>query len=83
MSIIHADIATNRGHGVAAILERVGAAIGAACARAERSHQRRLGYASLTAETLRDIGMSAEDATGLPSGHPDLPFFMQTGFGRH
>ncbi len=43
--------------------------------------QRRL--AELRPETLSDTGLSAEDLTGLPTHDPDLPFFMQSGFGNH
>lgn len=38
--------------------------------------------ARLSAADCRDIGLSAEDATGVASYRPDLPFFMQPGFGR-
>ncbi len=66
----------------AAALARVAATAAAAFAWAERSQHRRLGFAFLPPEVLRDIRMSAEEATGLPSHRPDLPFFMQPGFER-
>jgi hypothetical protein len=65
-----------------AILSHLGDRFAEACERAERSHHRRLGFAFVSPEVLRDIRMSAEEATGLPSRQPDLPFFMQTDFGR-
>lgn len=42
--------------------------------------QRRL--AELRPETLRDTGLSADDLTGVATHDPDLPFFLQSGFGR-
>ena len=38
---------------------------------------------ALSAEMLRDTGLSPEDLTGAPSHDPALPFFMQAHFGRH
>lgn len=32
--------------------------------------------------TFRDAGLSRDDATGIGSYHPELPFFMQSGFGQ-
>ena len=46
----------------------------------ETAHVRRAELASLDAHTQRDSGMSAQDATGISSYQPDLPFFMQSGF---
>jgi hypothetical protein len=43
------------------------------------------GQARLSAvqpETLRDTGLLPEDLTGATSNDPDLPFFLQSGFGR-
>ena len=77
MSTTHSDTAR---HGLGAVLARLGDHLAEACARAELSHRRRLGFASVSPEVLRDIRMSAEEATGLRSRQPDLPFFMQTGF---
>jgi hypothetical protein len=67
---------------LAAALSRVAAVVAAAFTRAERSHHCRLGFAFVSPEVLRDIHLSAEEATGLPSQQPDLPFFMQTDFDR-
>lgn len=32
--------------------------------------------------TFHDAGLSRDDALGIGSYHPELPFFMQSGFGR-
>lgn len=53
---------------------RLGAA---ACA-----HERRRTWEAVGADTMRDLGMAPETVTGLPSWEADLPFFMQSGFGR-
>jgi hypothetical protein len=37
--------------------------------------------AAIDAAIARDTGMPAEDATGIKTYQPDLPFFMQSGFG--
>jgi hypothetical protein len=68
--------------GPGALWAAICAALAEAWTRAERSHHRRLGFAMVSPEVLHDIGLSAEETTGLPSWQPDLPFFMQTGFGR-
>ncbi len=46
----------------------------------EIAHARRAELAHIDAATSRDIGLSAEDATGISTHQPDLPFFMQAGF---
>lgn len=46
----------------------------------EIAHARRAELAQIDAPTIRDIGMSAEDATGINSYQADLPFFMQSEF---
>jgi hypothetical protein len=66
--------------GVGPLLARTAAAVADAFARAEHAHHRRLGFSCVTPEMLRDMRLSAEDATGLPSQETDLPFFMQAGF---
>ncbi len=54
----------------------------ASVARVENAQARRCELASLPQDLLRDTGMSAQDATGIARQQPDLPFFMQDGFGR-
>ena len=46
------------------------------------AHARRCTLDSLTQADVRDMGLAREDATGIPTIQPDLPFFMQSGFGR-
>ena len=50
--------------------------------KAEAAHASRCIRASFTAEAFQDTGIDPSDATGIPSWQPDLPFFMQRGFGR-
>lgn len=52
-------------------------------ARVDKAHARRCELASLPQNVMSDTGLSPEDATGIASHQPDLPFFMQSGFGRH
>jgi hypothetical protein len=82
MTAAFADCAGHRPPGRGALWAAIRAALADAWTRAERSHHRRLGFALLSPEILRDIRLPAEEATGLPSRQADLPFFMQTGFGR-
>lgn len=49
----------------------------------DKAHAKRCELASLPQDVLRDTGLSSEDAAGIASYQPDLPFFMQDGFGRH
>lgn len=42
----------------------------------------RCTLASYSDEAFRDTRIDPSDATGLTSWQPDLPFFMQSGFGR-
>ena len=79
MSISHHDTA---GFTLGALFAHLSGLATTAFMRAEQSHQRRLGYAEVSAEVQRDISLSSEEATGLSSHQPDLPFYMQTGFGR-
>ena len=46
----------------------------------EIAHTRNADLTRLDANTQRDIGKSAQDATGISTYQPDLPFFMQAGF---
>ena len=54
----------------------------ASVGRVDKAHARRCELASLPQDVLRDTGLPPEDATGIASYQPDLPFFMQNGFGR-
>ena len=54
----------------------------ASVARVDKAHAQRCELVSLPQDVLRDTGLSPEDATGIVSHQPDLPFFMQDGFGR-
>lgn len=49
---------------------------------AARAHDRRRASEALGPETMRDTGMPPEDASGIQAWQADLPFFMQSGFGR-
>ena len=46
-----------------------------------KAHARRHELASLPKDIQRDTGLSPEEATGISSFQPDLPFFLQRGFG--
>ena len=50
--------------------------------RAEVAHASRSNLASVSAKVVRDSGPDPCDATGIAAWHPDLPFFMQNGFGQ-
>jgi uncharacterized protein YjiS (DUF1127 family) len=54
----------------------------ASIARVDKAHARRRELAGLPQDLLSDTGLSPEDATGIASHQPDLPFYMQNGFGR-
>lgn len=58
-------------------------ALRASVAGVDKAHARRCELASLPQNMMCDTGLSPEDATGIASHQPDLPFFMQNGFGRH
>jgi hypothetical protein len=49
---------------------------------AARAHERRRAYESVGPDTMRDVSLVPELATGAASWQADLPFFMQSGFGR-
>lgn len=51
--------------------------------RSSKAHNESCTLDALPKDIRRDIGMSPEDATGIPSWQPDLPFFMQGGFRNH
>lgn len=46
------------------------------------AHSRRRTLEGVTPADVRDMGLAREDATGIPTWQPDLPFFMQSGFCR-
>ena len=50
--------------------------------RAELAHTSRCKLASVSAKVVRDSGLDPSDATGFAAWQPDLPFFMQSGFGQ-
>lgn len=47
-----------------------------------RAHDRRRAYEAFGPDAMADIGFTPETATGIPNWQADLPFFMQSGFGR-
>ena len=50
--------------------------------RAKTAHTLRHELSCLPQEIARDSGLCPEDVTGISTWQPDLPFFMQNGFGR-
>ena len=50
--------------------------------KAEAAHVSRRKLASYSEADHQDTGIDPSDATGVGSWQPDLPFFMQNGFGR-
>lgn len=50
--------------------------------KVEVAHASRCNRASFSEEEFQDTGIDPSDATGIASWQPDLPFFMQSGFGR-
>lgn len=50
--------------------------------RAEAAQTARCRLESVSAEVVRDSDLDPSDATGIPAWQPDLPFFMQSGFGQ-
>jgi len=49
---------------------------------AERAHELRRASDAVGVETTRDTGMDPETASGIQVWQADLPFFMQSGFGK-
>lgn len=47
-----------------------------------RAHDRRRASEAVGADTMRDTGMDPETASGIRTYQADLPFFMQSGFGK-
>ncbi len=58
-------------------------ALRASVAGVDKAHALRCELASLPQNVMSDTGLSPEDATGIASYQPELPFFMQSGFDRH
>jgi hypothetical protein len=52
-------------------------------ARVTDAHVQRAQFASLPDDAVADLGLSAEDILSAPSYSDDLPFFMQTRYGRY
>ena len=50
--------------------------------RAEAAQAARCRLESVSAEVVQDSGLDPSDATGISAWQPDLPFFMQSGFGQ-
>ena len=48
----------------------------------DAAHALRCHRASFLVEDIQDTGIDPSDATGIAAWQPDLPFFMQSGFGR-
>ena len=49
---------------------------------AERAHELRIASDAVGVETMRDTGMDPETASGVLAWQEDLPFFMQSNFGK-
>lgn len=49
--------------------------------RARALCQRRSEFASTSDQSFRDLGMTRGEVTGTPLWRPNLPLFMQAGFG--
>ena len=49
---------------------------------AERAHDRRRASEAAGAEAMRDTGLDPETASGIHAFQAELPFFMQSGFGK-
>ncbi|WP_431298492.1 hypothetical protein [Tabrizicola sp. BL-A-41-H6] len=60
---------------------RVARAVAARLGRVDEAHAARCRLAALPGEVLRDSGIAPCDAVGEATWQPELPFFMQDGFG--
>jgi len=49
---------------------------------AKRAHELRRASDAVRVKTMRDTGMDPETASGIQVWQADLPFFMQSGFGK-
>ncbi len=54
----------------------------AAVDKIDAAHALRCHRASFQVEDFHDTGIDPSDATGIAAWQPDLPFFMQSGFGQ-
>lgn len=63
-------------------LGRLAGRIEARAGRADAAHDARCRLEAVPDEVARDGGLAPEDATGIATWQPDLPFFMQRGFGK-
>ncbi|MDP3195788.1 hypothetical protein [Tabrizicola sp.] len=52
-------------------------------AHTEAAMERQSRLAAIQPDTVGDTGLAPEDLTGVATYDPALPFFMQSGFGRH
>ncbi len=50
--------------------------------KAARAHDRRRASEAVGVDTMGDTGMAPETASGIQAWQADLPFFMQSGFGK-
>lgn len=57
-------------------------AIRASTKKIECAHAGRAKLASIPVEVFEDTGFDPSEASGVASWQPDLPFFMQSGFGK-
>jgi hypothetical protein len=67
------------------VISWIAAVLGAArlfLRRAEVAQASRCKLEAVAAEVVRDNGLDPSDATGIAAVQPDLPFFMQSGFGQ-
>lgn len=60
---------------------RITRALRASVAQVDRAHSSRCELACLPDDIQRDTGLTPEEATGIRTFQPALPFFMQSGFG--
>ncbi len=63
------------------LLTRWLAAASAKARRTDAAHARCRTLESVPPDLFRDTGLTPEDATDIRRHQPDLPFFMQAGFG--
>jgi hypothetical protein len=67
------------------LTSRIAATLGTTRASVQKldvAYASRCKFASYSAEEFRDTGVDPSDATGIASWQADLPFFLQSGFGR-
>jgi hypothetical protein len=55
--------------------------LGVGLTKVSAAHEARRRYQELADREVRDAGLSRDVVLGLPKYQPDLPFFMQPGFG--